>query len=906
MNSLNLNQGEKKGEGSPIPQYNESQKVKMNIGATINTKQKINPLQKKQLNKVDRSHKNKNIISGSENSGNDNLAMKIIDIIVKSSVFLTVFLLPLFFAPNVPSILELNKQALLVLIVGVGFLGWVGKMAWKNEIRFKKDFILVPVITFFVIFGLSTIFSDYREQSLWGFFGGEGASFVTLLFLVAFFFLVLNTVKTRAEAMKVIVVFLISGFITSLYGVLQIWEVYALSGVEFTKTPFFNTVGSVYTLAIYVGALFLLSLAMFLSDVSKILKSILFALVFFFFFVLMVINFKIVWIALFLCIAFLFGVTIVSSKNSQGQARLLPMIFLVLTLMMILRGDKPLIQKNLPVEIFLNQKTSMNIALSSVKENPMLGSGPTTYASVYQKNRPDNLGDYWSVNFNSAVSYFLTLLSTTGILGALTFLFLVFSGVVALFKVLVEKVKQKEADTKEDYMAIGVGMVWLFVTFILFAYLTNTTILFLWWFSFALFLSFSSFSLKGIEKAKKEFVTTSGSPTSSLVLSFVFVLVIIGFIASIYLESQKYFAATHFNKALMADAKGEDLDTVQKELAKSVEFDMNRDVYYRNLSVALFAQANKKVAESKDEKLSADDSAIVSNLIRGAIESAATAQNLNKLNVDNHLALARVYEGVLVTMDGADEKAIEAYQEAIKIDPNNPALYQNIASIYVSLSDIAIIQAKTEGTLEEGELPEESKNNLAMARENIDKAISIKPDYTAANLLAVGVYEREGNIDGAIEKGKENRKQNPTVASIAFRQGLFYYKKEMFDDAKKEFKAAIDLDNNYANARYFLGLVFDKEGNKKDALAQFKAIAVLNPDNNDLNKIINNLESGESALEGLGENSSIEESDERERGAQPEINPDIETQSIPKEATPSPEDIESSEDRDTEYNDLDE
>ena len=899
MNSLNKNANVGQGAPSrPMSQQGSGQKVGVNLGATMNQKQKINPLQKKQTHKFGSFPKFKP--AAPNDAKGDSLAMKIIDIIVRSSVFLTVFMLPLFFAPNVPSILELNKQVFLVLIVGIGFLAWVGKMAWKNEIRFKKDFILVPVITFFVIFGLSTLFSEYQEQSLWGFFGGEGRSFVTLLFFVAFFFLVLNTVRTRAEALKVVVVFLISGFIASLIGILQIWEVYIIP-MEFTKTPFFNTVGSVYTLAIYVGALFLLSLAMFLSDVSKVLKIVLIALAFFFFFVLMVINFKIIWIALILCMAFLFGVTIMSSGKPQGQARILPMIFLVLALLMILR-TRPLVQKNLPVEALLNHKTSASIAMDSIKENPMLGSGPTTYTSVYQKNRPNNLGDYWAVNFNTASSYFLTLVSTTGILGGLTFLFLVGSGVFALFKGVAKKAKREESENdRDDYMAVGVGMVWLFVTLLLFVYLTNISILFLWWFSFALFLAFSTFD--EVKSKAKEFVTTSASPTSSLVLSFVFVLVIIGFVASIYLESQKYFAAVHFNKALIADAKGDDLETVRLELSKAVGLDVNRDVYYRNLSIALFAQANKKVAESKGKKLTAEESTIVSSLIRGSIESAARAQNLNKLNVDNHLALARGYEGVLVTMEGADEKAVEAYEEAIKLDPNNPALYQKIASIYVSLSDIAVITARSEGSLKEGELPEDSMKNLAIARTNINKALEIKPDYTAANLLTVGIYEREGNIDSAIEKGVENRKQYPKVASIAFRQGLFYYKKEMFVEAKKEFKAAVKLDKNYANARYFLGLVLDKDGNKKGALEQFEAVAALNPDNTDLDKIVNNLQSGKDALDGLGEGTAIEEG--AAQNAQPGINPGVETGPIPEEATPSPEDIQPDE-RDTEYNNLEE
>jgi tetratricopeptide (TPR) repeat protein len=890
MNSLNKNSD------------SNGQRIGVNFTGTIK-EQKTNPLvaDKIQGNKFKTLEKLK--MSSSDKSNSDGLTMKIINTIVKASIFLTVFLMPLFFAPNVPSVLELNKQALLVLIVGVGFLTWVGKMAWKNEIRFKKTFMLVPIITFFAILGLSTIFSQYREQSMWGFFGGEGKSLITLLFFIAFFFLVLNTIKTQAQAFKIIAVLLISGFISALFGVLQIWEVYVLP-FEFTKNPFFNTIGSIYTLAVYVGALFLLSMAMFLSDVSKILKIVLIALSFFFFFVLMVINFKLVWIALIFCMAFLFGVTIMNGSKTQGQGRILPMIFLVLTILMILRVQ-PLIQKNLPVEILLNHSASSKIALSAIKESPMIGSGPTTYSSVYQKNRPENLGDYWSVNFNSASSYFLTLVSTTGILGGLAFLFLTISGVVALFKGIAKKAKQKGDQINEegeDYMAVGVGMVWLFITILLFIYLANITILFLWWFSLALFLAFLGFKDRK-DDATTEFVTTSASPKSSLALSFVFVLVIIGFIASIYLESQKYFAATHFNKALVVDAKGEDLETVSAELVKAVEFDINRDVYYRNLSIALFAQANKKVAESEGEKLTADEAAIVSNLIRGSIESATRAQALSQFNVDNYISLARVYEGVLVTMEGADGKAVEAYQAALKLDPNNPAIYQNIASIYVSLSDVAVIKAQNEGTFKEGVLPDESLKNLALARENVNKALKLKPDYTDANLLAVGIYEREGNIDGAIEKGIENRKQYPTVASIAFQQGLFYYKKENLAEAKKEFKAALSMDKDYANAIYFLGLVLDKEGDKKGALEQFKAVSVLNPDNADLKKIVSNIESGKDTFDGLEESSSVSDNDEKtnNQSDQPKINPNVEAGVIPEEATPSAEEIETeSEDGNTE------
>ena len=87
------------------------------------------------------SHIQENVSSRRNVDEKENkVAMRVLDIIIRMSIFITVFFLPLFFWVNVPSVLELNKQTFLIVVVGIGFLSWVGKMAWKNEIRFKKSF----------------------------------------------------------------------------------------------------------------------------------------------------------------------------------------------------------------------------------------------------------------------------------------------------------------------------------------------------------------------------------------------------------------------------------------------------------------------------------------------------------------------------------------------------------------------------------------------------------------------------------------------------------------------------------------------------------------------------------------------------------------------------------------------
>ena len=53
----------------------------------------------------------------------------VIDWIIIGVVYLLAFLTPLFFLPTVPSILELNKQLLIVGLGGIAFLAWIGKLA---------------------------------------------------------------------------------------------------------------------------------------------------------------------------------------------------------------------------------------------------------------------------------------------------------------------------------------------------------------------------------------------------------------------------------------------------------------------------------------------------------------------------------------------------------------------------------------------------------------------------------------------------------------------------------------------------------------------------------------------------------------------------------------------------------
>ena len=68
-----------------------------------------------------------------------------------------------------------------------------------------------------------------------------------------------------------------------------------------------------------------------------------------------------------------------------------------------------------------------------------------------------------------------------------------------------------------------------------------------------------------------------------------------------------------------------------------------------------------------------------------------------------------------------------------------------------------------------------------------------------------------------------------------------------YEDAVVSLEKSIDLALDYSNARYFLGLTYDRQGKKQKAIEQFVIISELNPDNVVVESILNNLKAGNPA-----------------------------------------------------------
>lgn len=142
--------------------------------------------------------------------------------------------------------------------------------------------------------------------------------------------------------------------------------------------------------------------------------------------------------------------------------------------------------------------------------------------------------------------------------------------------------------------------------------------------------------------------------------------------------------------------------------------------------------------------------------------------------------------------EGKYEDAIKEYTEAINLEGNNALYYNNRGCAYLF----------------------SSKNNEALA--DFNKAIELDSNFETSYSGRAIIYLRQNRIDDA---------------KINFlRAARIYIDKEKYDDAEKELNSAIEADNKYGEAYYYLGWVEFCRENYQNAIGKYDEAIKLNFD----------------------------------------------------------------------------
>ena len=779
----------------------------------------------------------------------------ILNKIIKWCIYILVALIPLWFLPFTGNVLDLNKQVLMIGLLTIALIAWLGKLLTQEKVEWHKGLIVLFFLAFVVVYGVATAFSIRPYDSLMGFDTHLSRALINVIYFFVFFILLVNyreekesqsatgqpVAKKHIEILKLLTIFLISSAIVGVIGLLQILGKFVLPW-DFTKAASFNTIGTVTSLGIFLAALLPLILSLLFGRFSargqsalgwKIFLIVLGAVALI---TILLLNFRTLWIitavGMIMIVGFWLSKRHVLPAQTLGLLAI-PVIILAFCLIFLLFKPGALFNLNLPIELGLSYKGGWSIVKEVIQRSPVLGSGPETFVYNYSLYKPESINQtiFWNLRFTNAPAEILSLFSELGILGILSFLVVI---VVFLFKVIKGLISSERGLNWLTEIKIGLFSSWLALMVGWFLYPQNITLMFVFWLFFTFLIIISS------DKKDIKIINYRTSGKIASMVSFGFIILMIAIIGLLYLEGSKFIAEAKYKIGIESIREGE-LDLGINKVIQATVINPYEDKFYRDLVQLILIQINQNL--NNPDLDPQEQARRVQIGISNAINSAVRATTLNSKDVTNWIIRGSVYRNLMTLVNGAGAWAVESYREALTLEPSNPFIYLEIARTYVSGADLLAPQAQ-----ENEELRKQMAEYLDKAVEAYNNAIELKPNYSPAHFEIALVYGRQGKTNEAIAKMEISRRLVPRNIGIAFQLAVLYYRTSQFDKAKLEFTRVVVLDPDFSNARYFLGLLLDREGNKAAAIEQFEKIAELNPDNDLVKQILNNLRTGRPAL----------------------------------------------------------
>lgn len=762
-------------------------------------------------------------------------------------VYAAVFLIPLWFLPITADILEFNKQTLLVAIVGIGLVLYLVDIIKSGIARYKPSVFYFPIFGLVAASVISVIFSVNRTASLFGSGEGRSAALITLASLAVLFFLATSVIDDRGRTLKRVLT--TSLFLSFIFGVLQIFGFYLFED-SILASGSFNSVGSLNSL----GILAALSLVLFTSsDSTRGLEEGLavkrawfvrltdvlgyFGLALALFLVILI-NWWSVWVVAF--VALLASVAFSSAGNrglfKSGKMKLfaMPMAVIVLgVFLMLINFNWASLKSKLPIEIAPSHQSSWRIAFESLRFKP-LGFGAENFVVAYDKFKPAGIANsvFYQIRFNDGVSEAVNTVVEGGILLLLSFAALLwFYGREAIKKV------------KNGFNGNGeVGVIWaagfgLLVAYFLYPF--NIVIV-------ALLFLLLALTVLSVDQNSERIINLESDAKYSFAGSLVFIVGLVLVLMAGYFTINNYIANVHIAKAL----KTKDRAKAIEHFVTSANNNANDARTYRLLSQAALTQLadDLRSGPRKDESRE-DYNARIQNQVASAVNIAVRATSVNPADSQNWFNRGLIYENLLTLVNGADQAAINTYNESLSRNPLDPTAYLRIGNIHLSIAE-SLQRDLSQGRagVNFSVVRQQVDDNLIKAEEHYKKAIAVYNNFGQALYNLAVVYDRQNKLPDAIKQFEKLRTTDSRNPSTAFQIGLLYYRNNRKNDAFTAWQQAVLLFPNYSNARWYLSLVYEERGDLASALKQVEEIEKFNPENGLVKQRLAQLRSGQRTI----------------------------------------------------------
>ncbi|XKT75139.1 MAG: tetratricopeptide repeat protein [Patescibacteria group bacterium UBA2103] len=632
-----------------------------------------------------------------------------------------------------------------------------------------------------------------------------------------------------------------------------------LQGIGVTAGDGVNTLGSISDFAVFLGASVLgILMALLLGRPSKKTKRWLYVFLALSLIFLAGANFTLVWIVLGLFALGVFihgmlkqsggvhddieGVTaLYSGEGEQGQQSMndmnapvqggnnlvLSLIVLAASIIMVI-GSSSLgnILSNAlgfeQVAVRPSWQATLDVAANAYAQNPIFGTGPTTFGSQWLLTKPAEINNtiFWNVDFSAGIGYVPSMIAVTGILGALAWLaFFVFFIYVG-FRALIFSRAQHQGMFA---LSLGSYVVALYLWTFSVLHVPGPSVLFLAFAMTGIFIATLRFS----GNQKREWgIFFSRSPRIGFMLVFTLTLVLLSSIVTIFFAGERYLASVFYNQAVVYAQNG---DRAGSGDALNQALTLNQSDRFYRLGAGLGQSDLNTIVN--DESLSQEERSQAFQAALGStVEAALFATQVRGENYQNWLTLGNVYQLVVpLRVEGAYDNAKAAYEEAQKLNPQNP--------------EIPLIMAQLEIANQDTEA----------ARELLQEAISLKQDYVDAIFLLSQLEVQEGNTQEALESAEAAAFFQPNNANILFQLAILREATGDLDGAIAALTRATNVNPSFANGHYVLATFLAEDGQYEEAIEVLNTVASLSEQNAELvADQITALENGENPFEELG------------------------------------------------------
>lgn len=365
-------------------------------------------------------------------------------------------------------------------------------------------------------------------------------------------------------------------------------------------------------------------------------------------------------------------------------------------------------------------------AVSQIFKNPLtalLGFGIDNYSFVF--NRIKDVGynqtDLWQYAYNTDRSALFHIITTTGIMGLISFLYLVFA--------LIKKIKQN--------LSIMLGFIYLLFILVIFP---PSFLVF--------FLIFFLASQTGENNKEYTFSLSKSFSFYSYAILIITACVLFGatirYLGTIYL-------ADYFYAQSLFGIKENSFKKVYDNQQKALSYNSFLEQYHLGFARTHFVLAqniiDKAASESADINtspnmmtkplsLTKESKQMLIEAIQTAITENQTVIDLNPKKAEYWANLAQIYTIIPKELQSPNEKdtntppaaAMTYFKKALSLDPNNPVYYFQISQIYLT-------QQKAEE-----------------AFKYIKKAVAAKPNWADAHYQLAMIYAQKKDMNNMVKE----------------------------------------------------------------------------------------------------------------------------------------------------------